>query len=114
MAGPTALPYGNTKGQYMLNTALTFTPATIAGTTGSEVTCTVTGVQLGDFIDLNKPTQQNYLGIGNVRVSAVNTLAITFTNSSSGTQTPTASEVYTIVITRPDSPTPTSLPSALE
>jgi hypothetical protein len=113
MPAGTSLPFGNTKLQAMINPTLTFTPATVAGTTGSEVTCTVNGVQLGDYVDVSKPTQQNYIGIGNVRVSAANVLAITFTNSSTGTVTPTASEVYTVVITRPDAVVPTSLPSGL-
>jgi len=114
MAGGSSLPYGNVKNVFMLTPALTFTPATIAGTTGSEVTCTVNGVILGDFVDISKPTEQSYIGIGNVRVSAVNTLAITFTNTSTGTVTPTASEVYTVLVFRPDSTTPTALPNAIE
>jgi hypothetical protein len=114
MPGGTALPYGNVKNAFMLTPTLTFTPATIASTTGTEVTCIVSGVQLGDFVDLAKPTEQAYLGIGNVRVSAVNTLAITFTNGSTGTITPTASETYTVLVFRPDATLPTSLPSGIE
>lgn len=114
MAGGTSLPYGNARNVFMLNTALTFSPATVAAGTGSELTCTVNGVQLGDFVDLSKPTEQSYLGIGNVRVSAANTLAVSFTNSSTATATPASGEVYSVLVFRADSPTPTALPSAIE
>jgi hypothetical protein len=101
MPGSTELPYGNVRNMFVLQTALTFTPTTVAGTTGSELTASVTGLQVNDFVDVSKPTQQSYIGIGNTRVSAAGVLAITFTNSSTGTVTPTASEVYTIQVVRP-------------
>jgi hypothetical protein len=76
-------------------------------TTTTEQTFTVTGLLVGDFVDVAKPTSQPGLSLGNSRVSAANTLAITFTNVSSATITPTASEVYNIVVTRPENLTST-------
>lgn len=72
----------------------TWTAAT-ANTT-VEQTVTVKGVRLAtdDIIGVSKPTHQAGLGIVNCRVSADDTLAITFMNNTAGDITPTASEVY--------------------
>lgn len=113
MPGGTSLPYGNTKLQMVLQPTLIFTPTTIAGTTGSELTCTVNGVNVNDFVYVNKPTAQANIGIDNVRVSATNVLAITFSNNSTATQTPTPSEVYTVFVCRPDNAPPTLPPAGI-
>ena len=65
--------------------------------TTSEQTVTVPGLNVGDAVVVNKPTHQAGLGIVNARVSAANTLAITFMNTTAGSITPTASEVYKVV-----------------
>jgi hypothetical protein len=49
---------------------------------------------MGSLAVVNKPTNQAGLGIGNVRVSAENQVAITFLNNSSAAITPTAAETY--------------------
>lgn len=73
-------------------------PAQVAINTTAEQTFTVTGLEVGDtIISVNKPTAQAGLGIVGFRVSAANTLAITFANVTGGAITPTASEVYKIV-----------------
>jgi hypothetical protein len=100
MANPTTLPRGNIIGNWVLGVALT--PGAIGATTTSEQTFTIMGLQLGDFIDAAKPTTQAGIALGNARVSALNTLALEFTNVSSGTLTPTAAEVYAIGVTRPE------------
>ena len=113
MPGPSTIPHGNIGLTMVLNTALNFTPTTIAGTTGSEVTATVNGLLVGDFVAVNKPAVQSNIGIDGVRVSANNVLAINFGNDSTATQTPTAGEVYTIFVVRSDN-NPASPPSAIE
>jgi hypothetical protein len=50
---------------------------------------------VGDSIDINKASHQAGLSIGNVRVSAANTLAIQYVNTTAGAITPT-SEQYII------------------
>ena len=75
----------------------TLSPAAVAANTTAEQTFTVSGVQVGDFVDANKPTSQAGLGIVGVRVSAANTLAITFSNNTASPITPTAAETYTVV-----------------
>jgi hypothetical protein len=78
-------------------------PAIVAANTTAEQTFTVPGLKLGDFVSVIKPTLQAGLGIVNARVSAANTLAITFGNWSAGGLTPTAAESYLISYMRPES-----------
>lgn len=100
MPGPTTISRGNIAGSFIVSTTLS--PVSVAWTTTTEQTFTVTGLQLGDFINVSKPTTQPGLGIVNSRVSAANTLAVTFQNVSSATITPTAAELYTLSVDRPD------------
>jgi hypothetical protein len=74
----------------------TLTPAAVAPNTSAEQTFTVAGLPAGVPVIVNKPTAQNGLSIGGARVSAANTLAITFVNNTAATITPTATEVYTV------------------
>ena len=83
--------------------SVTLTPASVAINTTAEQTFTVNGILAGDFVSCNKPTAQAGLGIVGCRVSAANTLAITFSNNTAGAITPTAAQVYLILVTRPDS-----------
>lgn len=79
----------------MVKYSQTLTPVSVAANTTAEQTFTVTGLVAGSPVWVNKPSPQNGLGIAGVRVSAANTLAITFSNSSSSAITPT-SETYLI------------------
>lgn len=88
--------------------ATTQSPSAVAQITTAEQTLTVqtgTGAPMqlasGDLLFINKPTSQAGLGVGNVRVSAANTIGVTFDNvPAGGNITPTASEVYGIVALR--------------
>lgn len=73
--------------------------ASVAANTSAEQTFTVTGLTTGDKVFVNKPTASAGLVIGNARVSASNTLAITFGNLTASPIDP-ASETYTIVAIR--------------
>jgi hypothetical protein len=73
----------------------TLTPASVAANTTAEQTFSVPGLAVGDSIDINKASHQAGLSIGNVRVSAANTLAIQYVNTTAGAITPT-SEQYII------------------
>lgn len=80
----------------------TLSPAAVAANTTAEQTFTVTGVAVGDIVMFpNKPTAQAGLGIVGARVSAANVVAITFSNNTAGSITPTAAEVYSIAVLRP-------------
>lgn len=69
--------------------------------TSNEQTVTVPGLRLATdkVFGPTKPTLQAGLGIGNARVSADDTLAITFITSGA-TVTPTAGEKYSILVAR--------------
>jgi hypothetical protein len=83
--------------------SVTLSPASVAINTTAEQTFTVNGLLAGDFVSCNKPTAQAGLGIVGCRVSAANTLAITFSNNTAGAITPTAAQTYLVLVTRPDS-----------
>jgi hypothetical protein len=71
------------------------TPTAVGANTTAEQTFNVPGLQVGDSLDINKASHQTGLSIGNVRVSAANTLAIQYVNTSGASITPT-SEQYII------------------
>lgn len=82
-------------------------PSAVAANTTAEKAMTVqtgTGAQMllatTDLCFVNKPTAQAGLGYGNIRVSASNTAQVTFSNWTSGSITPTATESYSIVALR--------------
>jgi hypothetical protein len=81
---------------------LTITPALVAANTTVEQSFANTGIGLvvGDFIEVNKPSAQAGLGVVNTRVSAADTLAITFVNATGSGITPTA-ETYQVYVVRP-------------
>lgn len=81
---------------------IALSPALVAANTTAEQTFSVTGLALKDYVCVNKPTTQAGLGIVNSRVSAANTLAITFSNNTASGITPTAGETYQILVVRPD------------
>jgi len=81
--------------QVMRTLQVTLTPVSVAANTTAEQTFTVTGLPASSEVVVNKPTVTSGLGIGNARVSALNTLAITYINNTASAITP-PSEVYTI------------------
>lgn len=91
---------GNLVKNAVISVALT--PVAVAQATTAEQTFTVNGLLLGDHVSVSKITAQAGLGIVNARVSAANTLAITFCNiPSGGNITPTA-ETYHVLVSRKD------------
>lgn len=91
---------GNVAAMGVISVALS--PAQVAANTTAEQTFTVPGLKVGDFVDVNKPTAQAGLGIAAVRVSAANTLAVSFSNNTASPITPTAAETYLVLYTRQD------------
>lgn len=73
--------------------------ASVAANTTAEQTFTVTGLTTGDKVFVNKPAATAGLGIVNARVSAADTLALTFVNATAGAIDP-AAETYSIVAIR--------------
>ena len=91
---------GNIPKQFVIS--VTLSPAEVAADTSAEQTFTVNGLLAGDHVVVNKPTAQAGLGIVGSRVSAANTLALTFMNATGTPLTPTASQVYLVLVSRKD------------
>lgn len=107
----TSVGFGNTSMDVLLGATLS--PALVAINTTVEQTFTITGLQVGDYVTVSKPTAQAGLGIVGARVTAANTLGITFANVTAGTITPTASEVYVLNVVRPMAQYVGALPTSL-
>ena len=108
MPGSSTIPRGNISVAAMLGVPLT--PAIVNANTTAEQTFIVNGLLVGDVVTVTKPTAQAGLGVVGVRVSAANTLAITFSNNTAAGITPTAGEVYVLELNRPENlPLPTAL-----
>lgn len=73
--------------------------ASVAINTTAEQTFTVTGLTTADKVFVNKPSLNAGLGIVNARVSAADTLALTFVNATGAAIDP-AAETYTIIALR--------------
>ncbi len=84
-------------------TQFTASPSAVSANTTAEQTFTCNGLLSTDIVlTVNKPTAQAGLGVVGWRVSAANTVAITFSNNTGSPITPTASQNYIVVFMRPE------------
>ena len=97
---------GNAVGAYLLSSSINV--AEVAANTTAEQTFTFAGLKVGDVVFVNKPSLEAGLGMVNARVSAANTLAITFVNATGAPINP-AAETYYIAVLRPESQVPASV-----
>ena len=74
------------------------TPSSVAANISSEQTFTVTGLTTADKVFVNGPAPVAGTGIVNCRVSATNTLALTFINTTSGSLAPTAGNYIVVAV----------------
>ena len=95
----TLIARGNIRGIFGIT--VTFNPASVATITTAEQTTTVIGLKVGDFVYWTKPTNTAGVGVVNMRVSAADTLAVTFVNPTAGA-VDAASESWNLLIFRPD------------
>lgn len=97
----TAIPRGNIAKSFMI--APTLTSAAVATITTAEQTYTVSGLQLGDLIAAVSRPAATPAGVGvvNARVSAADTLALTWVNPTAGSVTPAAAVIRLLVV-RPE------------
>ena len=109
MPGTADVPLGNVSNFFFLQAALT--PTIVNTVTAPEQTFTVNGLVVGDLVIVNKPSAQAGLGIAGARVTAANTLGITYVNPTAGNITPTA-ETYLLLVIRRENPSG-SLPTAI-
>lgn len=78
--------------------ATTQTPTAVTANTSAEKSMTITGVLATDMVAVvNKPTSQAGLLVGSGRVSAANTVQVTFGNDTGATVTPTVGETYEVI-----------------
>lgn len=76
----------------------TLTPAAVpANTTVEQQFTGVTGLRVGELVQVVKPTSQAGLDIVGMRVVANNTLGITFANFTAAAITPTAAQAYLVM-----------------
>lgn len=78
--------------------------ASVAQNTTAEQTFTLTGLKVGDMVFVNKPALDAGLGIVGCRVSAADTIAISYVNATGSAIDP-AAETYKIFWFRPESTT---------
>lgn len=91
-------PTGETKIDSIRYYTFTFDPSAPTASTTSEQTVTVTGLLAGDIVlSVIKPTLTAGIGVAGARVSAANTLAVTFVNPTAGTPDP-GSETWGVVV----------------
>lgn len=90
--------------QSMSVVSVTLSPALVAANTTAEQTFAVPGVLYSDMlVGVSKPSAQAGLGIVGWRTPSNGNIAITFSNNTAAGITPTASEVYELLLARPDS-----------
>ncbi len=80
----------------------TYDPASQAANDTDEDTVTVSGLRVGDFVVVSKPTHTDGIGLADARVTAANTLSITWTNPTAGAVN-AGPETYTALWFRSDS-----------
>lgn len=98
---PTAIPYGNINKLNAIN--VTLSPASVAANTTAEQTFTCPGIAVGDLIlDATKPTHQAGLQVIPGRIPGANQFTLVFANGTASPIVPTASQVYTIIVARPE------------
>ena len=98
----TTVGRGNIIYDWLIQVTLTWSSASVASTT-SELTATVPGLQVGDYVDMYLPNAAMTTGLtlANIRVSAANTLAVTWIATSGTFTVPTGP--WLMNICRPES-----------
>lgn len=94
---------GNAKNILAVSFGTDKTWSATATITTAEQTATIKGLKTTDYImGVSKPTAQAGLGVVGWRVSAADTIAITFDNPTAGNLTSTALENWTAFVFRPE------------
>jgi hypothetical protein len=84
MPGPANIAFGNIANNFVVLVPVA-AGATIGAATSVARTYTVIGLRVGDIITANKPSAFTAgLGLVNARVSAADTLELTFMNATAG------------------------------
>lgn len=97
---PQVTAIGNLSNEWVLLLTPGLTTS-IPANSSAEVSVTVTGLNLYDFIEVNKLNHIAGLSVGNARVSAVNTLSIQMVNSTAAPILLQNTDQYLVSIERP-------------
>jgi len=90
---------GSTPIKAMGRISKSLTPVAVGAATCAEQDFTVAGLKVGDFVDVSPPSITAGVAPICARVSAANTLTVTFVNPTAGSLTPAAG-VYQIQLCR--------------
>ncbi len=93
------IPAGNVAAQTVIDVSLT--PASVATITTAEQDFTVPGLKTTDQVTVSPPGHQAGVAAVAARVSAADTLSITFMNPTAGGVVPTAG-TYRLLVSRPE------------
>lgn len=99
----TTVGRGNILYDWLVSATLVWSSTALSSTT-SELTATMPGLQTGDYVDMFLPGAALTTGltIGNIRVSAANTLAVTWIAASASLTIPTGP--WLMNVCRPEAP----------
>lgn len=95
----TGIIQGNAYGVYVLKANIT--PSSVATITTAEQTFALPGVRAGDSVTVTPPGHQAGVAAAAARVTAKNTVGITFVNPTAGNVTPSAGD-YIFTVIRPE------------
>lgn len=88
---------------------LAITTTTVLTVTAPERTFTLPGAKVGDIVIAQKPSAQAGLAVAGARITAADTLGITFVNPTAAGILPTAGEVWNIFWFRPEKVVPSRI-----
>jgi len=97
---PQQMAIGNLSNEWILLITPGLTTS-ITANSSVEITFTIAGLQLFDFIEVNKLNHVAGLSVGNARVSALNTLSIQMVNSTASPISLQTTDQYLVSIERP-------------
>jgi len=112
---PSVYASGNLSNEWILLLTPNLTTS-IPANSSAEISVTVNGVLLSDFVEVNKQNHVAGLSVGNSRVTAVNTIAIQMVNSTASPIALQTTDQYLVSIERPiaqqvTNGLPTSIPN---
>ena len=97
---PGVVAFGNLSNEWVLLITPGLTTS-ITANSSVEITFTINGLLLYDFIEVNKLNHVAGLSVGNARVSAANTLSIQMVNSTGSPIALQTTDQYLVSVERP-------------
>jgi hypothetical protein len=112
MPGPANLSFGNVSNSFVVQVAVA-AGAAIGATTSVARTYTVIGLRVGDIVTANKPSAFTAgLGLVGARVSAADTLELTYMNATGGGLS-IQTENWLVQVDRPGYDSTAQIPTAI-